>query len=1040
MSFQTITNNYLHNIRKTHAEPNTSAELPLHEHLADFLRETATFFGHNLTIIHEPQNIPDIGKPDFIAQEGPLPVGYVEAEAFGIDLDALTGHAKTQNERFIKNLDNFILTNFVEFRLYTNSAIRATAQLSNSAESGRIQEPLFATNAIETLLDRFFSARPMSLTSPEALAKYLARRTRELRVQIERVLDNQQSEVYSMFKAFQKLLLSTLTPDDFTDMYAQTLAYGLFAARCTLPNGTNFSRQTAAEILPRSNPFLRRLFHQVVSPDLDSNITWILDDIVNLLRNVPTKMLRTAFDAQTHLEDPTIHFYETFLKEYDAEGRVNRGVYYTRPPIISYIVRSVDILLKTKLGKVDGLADDTALVLDPATGTGGFLLETLTHIHQYVTDTYGSGYWQQYVNGKLVKRLSGFEILVASYTIAHLKLSLFLQDQGWNPTDTERLCIYLTNTLEEAQEKETIPFAGFIAEEANEAVSIKRDKPILAIIGNPPWSRKSANPSRHKSGKLTFIGNLIEDYKKVDGKPFDDNFQPLQADYVKFIRWAQWRIEKNGEGVIGYVVRDSFLDGPTFRGMRQSLINSFNAIYLLNLHGNPFSKEAVPDGEKDENVFEILQGVSILLCVKERDNSTPAKVYYADMWGNRTKKYQMLLNTDIQSTAWTKLHPTSPLHLFVPQHIVKEREREYKHRWAISDIFSKGVTGLFTGKDELTIQRDPELVREIISDFALLSETKIRQKHKLDEKDKKDWTVKAAQADLKNLSNTEHHIIPICYRPFDTQFTCYTGKSSGFHNRPRPDIMPHLLAGDNLALCVCKTVTRSVWQHALITNQITEKNYVSNGRSESGYVFPLYLYPGADGLNLSTERYLNLKPEFLRALSEKLALSQTGQFGMPEDISPENILAYIYAVLYSPAYREHYYEFLKYGFPRIPLPIDFEHFRRLSTQGQRLIDMHLLKNIPEPPRHRFEGKGDGSVSKLDYQNGHIWINPTQHFTNVSESVWEFEIGAYQVCEKWLKERDGTILSDVEIRKYQHILVAVAETIDITAKLDVESDV
>ena len=629
---------------------------------------------------------------------------------------------------------------------------------------------------------------------------------------------------------------------------------------------------------------------------------------------------------------------------------------------------------------------------------------------------------------------------MAPYTIAHLKLSRFLQDQGWNPADAERICIYLTNTLDEAQEKETIPFAAFIAEEANAAVSIKRDTPILAIIGNPPWPRKSANPSRHQRNKLTFIGNLIEDYKQIDGEPFDDNFQPLQADYVKFIRWAQWRIEKNGEGVIGYVVRDSFLNGNTFRGMRQSLINSFNAIYLLNLHGNPFSKEAIPDGEKDENVFEILQGVSILLCVKERDNSTPAKVYYADIWGSRRKRYQTLLDTDVQITEWTKLHPTSPLYLFVPQNIERKRETEYKLGWEISDIFSEGVTGLFTGKDELTIQRTPELVREIISDFVSLSETEIRRKHKLDDKDKKDWTVKAAQTDLKKLSTAEHCVTPICYRPFDTRFTCYTGQSSGFHNRPRPNLMRHLLEGDNLALCVCKTVTRSVWQHALITNQITEKNYVSNGRSESGYVFPLYLHIDADGLDLSMERYPNLKPEFLRALSEKLALSQKGQFGMPEGISPENILAYIYAVLYCPAYRERYYEFLKYGFPRIPLPINLEHFRRLSTLGQRLIDMHLLKKVPGPPQHRFEGEGNGSVSNLDYQDGHVWINSTQCFTDIPEAVWEFEIGAYQVCEKWLKERNGTTLSDVEIRQYQQILVAVAETIHIMEVLEVKNDV
>ena len=1038
MSFQTIINRYLRNIHTAQAELQTTPELSLHTYLKDFLAETAAFLGHDITIIHEPRKL-DIGRPDFIAQDGLLPVGYVEAEAFNTDLDKLTGHAKTQNNRFIENLDNFILTNFVEFRLYTDGTLRARTCLSDSRSEP--QRPSVTENSekLKTLLDRFLSAHSMPLATPEALAKYLARRTRELQIQIATTLTDKQSDIYGMFKAFQELLLATLTPDDFADMYAQTLAYGLFAARCTLPNATNFSRFTAYTALPQSNPFLRRLFYFIASPELDNNLAWILDDIVKLLRNVPTEMLRTAFDAQTHIADPVIHFYETFLAEYDAKRRVNRGVYYTPPQVISYIVRSVDTLLKTKLGKPDGLADDTALILDPATGTGGFLLAVLNHIRQYVTETYGSGYWRQYVN-RLVKRLTGFEILVAPYTIAHLKLSRFLQDQGWNPADAERICIYLTNTLDEAQEKETIPFAAFIAEEANAAVSIKRDTPILAIIGNPPWPRRSANPSRHK-GKLTFIGGLIEDYKQIDGKlPNKDNFQPLQADYVKFIRWAQWRIEKNGEGVIGYVVRDSFLDGSIFSGMRQSLLNSFNAIYLYNLHGNSYSKEFVPDGGKDQNVFKIQQGVSILLCVKERDNSTTAKIYYASLWGSLAEKYQTLLDTDVQITEWTKLHPTSPLYLFVPQNIERKRETEYKLGWEISNIFSEGLTGLFTGQDKLAIQRTSELVHDIVSDFASLSETEVRQKYKLD-KDKKDWTVNAAQADLKNCSAAQHRVTPICYRPFDTRFTCYTGQSSGFHNRPRRALMRHLLVGDNLALCVCRIVTNPVWQHTLITNQITEKNYVSNGRSESGYVFPLYLHIDADGLDLSMECYPNLKPEFLRALSKKLALSQKGQFGMPEGISPENILAYIYAVLYSPAYRERYYEFLKYGFPRIPMPINLEHFRRLSTLGQRLIDMHLLKNVPKPPRHhRFEGQGNGIVSKLTYRDGHVWINPTQHFTDIPEAVWEFEIGAYQVCEKWLKERNGTTLSDVEIRQYQQILVAVAETIHIMEVLDVKNDV
>ena len=1032
MSFQTITNRYLRNIRRVQADPNATAELSLHRYLEDFLQETAAFLDRDITLIHEPRSL-DIGKPDFIVQDGSLPVGYIEAEAPSTNLDKLTGHAKEQNDRFIENIDNFILTNFFEFRLYTNGKPQAKAQLTDAFKDSATQS-LTITNSLEALFDRFLKTHSGHLVTPEILAKHLARRTRELQIQIATTVANRQSDIYNMFKGFQEVLLFTLTPDDFSDMYAQTLAYGLFAARCALPNGTNFSRFTAASMLPRSNPFLRKLFHQVTLPDFDSNITWILDDIVNLLRNVPKEMLSTAFAVQTPNADPVIHFYETFLEEYDAKRRVDRGVYYTPQPIISYIVRSVDELLKKELGKADGLADSSALILDPAAGTGGFLIEAFTHIHRYITDKYGSGSWKEYVNSNLVKRFFGFEILVAPYTITHLKLSLFLKDREWNSADTDRLQIYLTNTLEEAQEKEPLPFAGFIAEEANEAVSVKRDKPILAIIGNPPWPRKSANPSRHKNGKLTFIGNLIEDYKQIDGKKFDDNFQPLQADYVKFIRWAQWRIEKNGEGVIGYVVRDSFLDGSTFRGMRQSLLNSFNAIYLYNLRGNPFGKEVVPDGKKDENVFQIQQGVSILLCVKARNNSTPAKIHYADLWGDRREKYQTLLDTDVQkNTKWIKLEPTSPLYLFVPQHLELERKTKYEQGWEITDIFQKGLTGLFTGQDKLTLQRTSEVLCDIVNDFVSLSENEVRSKYKLDS-DEKDWKVNAAQADLKKLSTAEHRATPICYRPFDTQFTCYTGKSSGFHNRPRHKIMRHLLVDDNLALCVCRFVTRSIWQHALITNQITEKNYVSNGKSESGYVFPLYLYPDAKQVRLT-----NLKPEFLQVLSEKLALSQIGQFGMPEGISPENILAYIYAVLYSPTYRKHYYEFLKYGFPRIPLPIDLEHFRRLSKLGHRLIDLHLLKTAPESPQHRFEGEGDGSVSDIDYQDGQAWINPRQHFTNVPEAVWEFEIGAYQVCKKWLEIRNGTPLSYLEIRQYQQILVAVAETIDIMAELDVESD-
>ena len=1024
MNFQTHCDHYLQRINRTQTTTEATPELSLYPHLQAFLEELCVdhFDKDTITFTQEPRQLEQIGRPDFIAMDGLLPIGYIEAERYGRDLDNLTGHAKAQNARFIENLDNFILTNFLDFQLWRDGQQHATANIADSPEN------------LEALLERFLNAGQIQITSPEVLAKYLARRTRELQTQIATTLTDEDSEIYGMFSAFKELLIATLTPDDFADMYAQTLAYGLFAARCTLPNATNFSRHTAAEALPRSNPFLVQLFYHVASPTLEKNITYILDDIAALLSNVPTEMLRTAFAARNHLEDPVIHFYETFLAEYDPQRRVDRGVYYTPTQVISYIVRSVDSLLKTDLNSPDGLADDDTLILDPATGTGGFLLTVLDHIRDYITETYGTGEWTQYINAQLVRRIFGFELLVAPYTIAHLKLSLFLQAQGWHAD--ERLRIYLTNTLEQPDEMQpSIPFAGFISDEANAALSVKRDEPILVILGNPPYPRDSANPSR-VDGYLTFIGELIEDYKKVDGRPLDESTsKALQADYVKFIRWAQWRIDKNGEGVVGYIVNNSFLDGPTSRGMRQSLLESFNTVYLLNLHGSSRRTEAVPAVQRDENIFDILQGVCILLCVKECDNPAQAKVYYADIWGSREDKYNILSETDVQSTEWCELQPTPSYYLFVPQSM--DYSAEYENGWKITDIFQTSSIGIVTARDKLTIHRTPEEIRETVTDFVSLSVDEARQKYNL-RRDTRDWKVHLAQADLRNHPDVEQYIHPIYYRPFDPRWTYYTGESRGFHCMPRPKNMPHLLP-ENTALCVCRVVKSPVWQHALITDKITENCYISNRDSESGHVFPLYLYPNPEELAISTERTLNFQPAFLTAFSEALELLQTAPFNLPKGVSPEDILAYIYAVLYSPTYRERYYEFLKYDFPRIPLPQDIEQFRTLATLGQRLIDSHLLKSESRsagtPTSHKFEGEGDGVIGRVRYLDGQVWINPDQYFTDVPEEVWKYEIGAYQVCEKWLKDRRGEALSHAEIRQYRAILVAVAETLAVIAEID-----
>ena len=1035
MNFQNLCDTYLRHIRRTHENPVATPELSLHRHLTVFLEHAAVCLGHDITITHEPRQLA-IGRPDFIATDATQnAVGSIEAEKFGIALDALTGHAKTQNERFIENLDNFILTNFVEFRLYSSGELQATAQVTS-----------VSVDATQTLFARFFGAETVTLATPEALAKHLARRTRELHTQIATALTDENSHIASMFSAFKKLLLVTLTPADFADMYAQTLAYGLFAARCTLPNATQFSRLTAAEAVPRSNPFLRQLFHQIAAPNLARNITWILDEIVKLLQNVSDEMLSTAFDARMHVAEPVLHFYETFLAEYDPGRRVARGVYYTPQPVMSYIVRSVDALLKTQLGKPDGLADRDALILDPATGTGGFLMEVLSRIRDNVTETYGTGMWQRYVNEHVAHRLIGFEVLVAPYTIAHLNLCLFLQAEGWQEEiNHERLRIYLTNTLEEPVEREQYAFAQFLSEEANAAVSVKTDAPILVIVGNPPYPENSANPSRDSTGELTFIGRLIESYKWVDGEPLGERASTvLQGDYVKFIRWAQWRIDRNGEGVFGYIVNNSFLDGPVFRGMRQSLMESFTAIYHLNLHGSIRRTAVVPNGKKDENVFDIQQGVGILLCVKERGNSAPANVYYADMWGSREEKYRVLSETDVQTTEWEELPAVSPLYLFVPQNT--EHKAEYEAGWKVSDIFQEHSVGFFTQRDKLAVHRTAAAVRQTVADFASLSEAAAREKYQL-KKDSRDWKVQFAQADLRQhclreevhgavrYAAKDEYLAQMCYRPFDTRFTYYTGQSRGFHSTPSRKIMQHLRHEENLALCTCRIVTNSLWQHALITNRITEKGYISTQRSESSHVFPLYLYPHSDELELTKERSLNLAPAFLKALSEQLGLPPTEGSGLPEGISPESILGYLYAILYSPTYRARYAAFLKYDFPRIPLPRDLAQFRQLSALGQQLIDAHLFRNVAMSLRHRFEGEGDAVVSKLRYEGGHIWINATQYFADVPLAVWEFEVGAYQVCEKWLQERRRQRLTVSEIRVYQQVLSAVGETIRLMEEVD-----
>ena len=1065
--FQQLCAAYLTHLRTLRQSALATDELSLRPALDSFLTQTAQQLDFSVQFVGEAKKIA-AGRPDFTVAANQFPIGYIEAEAYNVNLDALSGHAKEQNERFRANLDNFLVTDHLEFRLYVGGALVDRARLAAPPESGVIRVTADEAGALETLLTRFLQGQIPAIASPKDLATHLARRTRQIYTEVLHVLrDPQQTggDIQAQYAAFREVLLPDLNEEQFAGLYAQTITYGLFAARCMPESGARFSRQAAAALVPKTNPFLRKLFQRIAAFDLDPRLAWIADDAAQLLAKAPMAEILADFGARSGKEDPVVHFYETFLAAYDPKVREVRGVYYTPEPVVAYIVRSIDHLLKTRFNKPLGLADEHTLILDPATGTGSFLFAVVRQVHAAISQI-AAGAWNDYVEQKLLPRLFGFELLIAPYAIAHLKLGLQLQELGYTFKSEQRLGIYLTNTLEEALKKTQLLFGKFVSDEANEAATIKADYPILVLLGNPPYSGHSANRSEYfeyippgqtyrkegsngemiertagkqgvKVKRKTFIGRLLEDYRYVDGKALrEKNPKWLQDDYVKFIRFAQWRIEQTGEGILGYITNHGYLDNPTFRGLRQSLMRTYNEIYIYNLHGNSRKKEIPPQGGYDENVFDIQQGVAILICVKEKHNPKPARVFYADLWCSRTHKYQVLSQTCLDKTEWKELEPSASFYMFVPQN--NGIKTEYEQFPSTADIFMLNSVGIVTARDVLTIHWNTQELFRTITDFASLSVEHAREKYQLGQ-DARDWKVEFAQQDLKDSGLSQACAAPMLYRPFDLRYTYYTGNSRGFHCMPRGEIMRHLLGKENVALITTRQ-TRDEWA-AFVTNTLC--GHKTCAKYDINFLFPLYLYP--DEINgqtaIDAARRPNFSPQFLKALSQTLKLPQAGQYGLPEGVTPEDIFHYAYAVFHSPAYRERYAEFLKIDFPRLPLTADLDLFRDLAALGKQLAALHLLDASAAPaltaPAHPFPRSGDNIVDKLKYDEDEqrVYINTTQYFERVPPEVWEFRVGGYQVCDKWLKDRKGRQLSFDDIQHYQRTLIALARTIALMAAID-----
>jgi predicted helicase len=1020
--------------------------------LAELIGEEAHAGGRNEIRVTTLPKSTEAGNPDFRVWDGENHIiGYVEAKKPSVErLDEI--ESSEQLKRYLSTFPNLILTNFLEFRLYRNGQRVETVPLANpfTLNTLRVAPPADKPDELHALLERFLDfSLPRAFTA-ESLAVELAKRTRFLRDVIEQQLEQEKEapgELFGFFEAFQKFLIGTLKQKDFADLFAQTISYGLFAARTRAGElGEDFSRRAAFDNIPHTIGVLRDLFRFISFGDLNDELAWCVEDIAEVLAVADASGILARYYREGKGGDPIVHFYETFLAQYDPTERERRGVYYTPEPVVSYIVRSLHHLLKTEFGKQDGLASDGVTLLDPAAGTMTFVARAAQEAVHEFEGKYGSGARENFIRGHILRNFYAFELMMAPYAVGHLKMGFFLEELGHKLTDNERMPFYLTNALDiEELEQRRFPGLSSLAEESRLAREVKRDKPILVILGNPPYSGESTNRGE-------WIRELIEDYKTVDGKSLGEkNPKWLQDDYVKFLRFAQWKIERAGCGVAGMITNHAYLDNPTFRGMRRSLMGTYDEIYILDLHGNSLKRETCPDGSPDQNVFDIRQGVAIAFFIKHGGERTGnAIVRHANLWGLREEKYEWLNQNDLELTPWRDLNPAPPFYLFIPRD--NEFEADYLKHPSVSEIFPVNSVGVVTARDSLTIHWTPDEAWKTVTVFSRMDPELARQAYKLG-KDVQDWKVESAQEDLRDSGPMRDKVTPILYRPFDVRHTYYTGRSRGFICRPRIEVMRHMLAGENLALVTHKREELDVpWSHALVTNFITEHGVISS--KTTNYHFPLYLYP-------ETKKPRRKGPETLAGVAGALMLFEpkgTYAARVPNlsriivesirkahgrEATPEEIFHYVYAVLYAPAYRERYAQFLKSDFPRIPFTANAELFQEMAGLGERLVSLHLLKS-PElgEPSCKFEGDGDCRIARgskdglrYDSENQSIRINKSQYFAPVPKDVWEYRVGGYQVCEKWLKERLDRRLELEDIRTYLSIVTALNRTLEIQKTLD-----
>jgi len=967
----------------------------------------------NIKIIQEPKREKGFGAPDFRVEVNEAIIGYIETKDIGTNLNKTI--RTTQIKKYLAVTENLIITNYYDFILMYDKDNRENAILFDEPDIDKRSSKLENENIIQVgrLFEKFFFSEPLKINNSKKLATCLAVRGRTLKEFIIEIFkqdndDNFTLRLKGLHNTFKTSLVEDLTIEEFSDAFTQTVLYGYFLAH--LQTDKDIHIEDGAKLIPHSFEVIKEFFDIINYDDMPSHVHWIFKEIVNLINNTDLLRIKKNLSFETS-KDPYLYFYEDFLGEFDAKKRKSRGVYYTPEEIVSFIIRSINKILIEKFNKQDGFIDSSVTLLDFAIGTGTFLVMIFNLIFDTIDKN--DGRFTKIIQDHILKNFYGFEYLVAPYAVCHLKLSQLLKDKGYDLKKNERFNVYMADTLDDA-EPQMDHHMPVISKEGEKALQIKKEKDILVITGNPPYNSKSRN-------NKPWIIKLNKLYKPSGEK----NVQPLNDDYIKFIRYAHWKIEQNGKGVFGFISNNSFINGLIHRKMRNELLKSFDEIFILNLHGNSRIGETTPDGGIDQNVFDIMQGVSINIFLKSEIENDKCKVSYCDCFGKRKQKYEILLTNDISSiewkqidynkfndefnkTRWAEKRFEDNLSFFTPMDDVA-LIKDYGNFWGITEIFNKYKSGIQTGNDNLFVKFDFQKASEIYDDMSKLEVDDFKRKYEFNPSD--DWGFETKYKNIEYLKLTDVH-----YRPFNFRNIIY----SYALRRNSNEIMQHFLKGENIGLCFIRNdYGAELFNYFLITDNLIDIHTIG-GQS---YIAPLYIYNEPEEGDLFADethlnKQVNFTNEFIKFINEKYSFKPT----------PEEIMGYIYAVLHSPTYREKYLELLKIDFPRVPFADDEEKFKKLAELGNELIEHHLLKKTYPDNQVRPVGKANHVIETINYSEEKIHINPNLYFYPVKPEVWDFYIGGYKVLEKWLKSRKDRELSYREIEHFIKVCNVITETI------------